>query len=42
MSRIGKEPITIPAGVEVRIGEDSVTVKGPRGSLSLRCSKASQ
>lgn len=33
MSRIGKEPITIPAGVEVRIGEDSVTVKGPRGEL---------
>lgn len=34
MSRIGKEPIKIPAGVEVRIGEDSVTVKGAKGELT--------
>ncbi len=33
MSRIGKQPITVPAGVEVRISEDSVTVKGPKGEL---------
>ncbi len=33
MSRIGKQPITVPAGVEVRIGQDSVTVKGPKGEL---------
>ena len=35
MSRIGREPITIPAGVEVRIGEgNNVEVKGPKGTLS--------
>ncbi len=36
MSRIGKQPIEIPSGVEVQIGEGNlVTVKGPRGTLSL-------
>jgi len=35
MSRIGKQPIQIPSGVEVTIGNDNVvTVKGPRGTLS--------
>ena len=34
MSRVGKEPIKIPAGVEVRIGQDSVTVKGAKGELT--------
>jgi large subunit ribosomal protein L6 len=35
MSRIGRAPITVPAGVEVKIGEDNfVTVKGPKGELS--------
>lgn len=35
MSRIGREPITIPAGVDVTIGENNVvTVKGPKGSLN--------
>ncbi len=34
MSRIGKMPITIPAGVEVRIGTDVVEVKGPKGALT--------
>ena len=34
MSRIGKVPITIPAGVTVDISEDNVaTVKGPKGTL---------
>lgn len=34
MSRIGKKPITIPAGVEVTIAEGNlVTVKGPKGTL---------
>jgi large subunit ribosomal protein L6 len=37
MSRIGRQPIEIPGGVDVQLGEDSVvTVKGPRGSLSQR------
>lgn len=34
MSRIGKSPITIPAGVEVKIEGNLITVKGPKGTLS--------
>ena len=35
MSRIGRMPITIPAGVDVKIGANNeVTVKGPKGTLS--------
>ena len=35
MSRIGKKPITVPAGVEVKIEEGNlVTVKGPKGTLT--------
>ena len=35
MSRIGRMPITVPAGVEVTIGDGNVvTVKGPKGSLT--------
>ena len=34
MSRIGKKPIVIPAGVEVKIEGNKVTVKGPKGTLS--------
>lgn len=34
MSRIGKLPITIPAGVEVKLDGDVVSVKGPKGELS--------
>ncbi len=33
MSRIGKKPITIPAGVEVKINGTEVAVKGPKGEL---------
>ena len=33
MSRIGKQPITIPEGVEVKIENNKVSVKGPKGSL---------
>lgn len=34
MSRIGKSPITVPAGVEITIDENNhVTVKGPKGKL---------
>ena len=35
MSRIGKNPIAIPAGVEVTIAGQDVKVKGPKGELSL-------
>lgn len=34
MSRIGKSPIDLPDGVEVKVSGDVVTVKGPKGSLS--------
>jgi large subunit ribosomal protein L6 len=34
MSRIGKLPIPVPAGVEVTISGSDVTVKGPKGTLS--------
>lgn len=39
MSRIGKMPISLPAGVEVTLGEGNlVTVKGPKGSLTQKLS----
>ena len=34
MSRIGKNPITVPAGVEVKVDGSTVTVKGPKGTLT--------
>ena len=34
MSRIGKAPIEIPAGVTVKVDNSTVTVKGPKGELS--------
>lgn len=36
MSRIGKQPIELPAGVEVKIGADLITVKGPKGVLTQK------
>ncbi|NMA34600.1 MAG: 50S ribosomal protein L6, partial [Clostridiaceae bacterium] len=34
MSRIGKKPVDIPAGVNVDIKDNIVTVKGPKGTLT--------
>ena len=34
MSRIGKHPITVPAGVDVKVDGSTVTVKGPKGTLT--------
>lgn len=34
MSRIGKMPISLPKGVEVKIDKNRITVKGPKGSLT--------
>ena len=34
MSRIGKLPIALPAGVTVSVNDNVVTVKGPKGELS--------
>ena len=33
MSRIGNKPITVPAGVEVKLDGQHITVKGPKGTL---------
>ncbi len=35
MSRIGNKPVQIPAGVEVAVNGNNVTVKGPKGQLDL-------
>ena len=39
MSRIGKQPIPVPDGVEVAIESELVRVKGPKGELSERVSR---
>lgn len=36
MSRIGRAPITIPAGITVEVTGDQVTANGPKGSLCVR------
>ena len=35
MSRVGKQPVSIPSGVEVKISDNKVAVKGSKGQLSL-------
>ena len=40
MSRIGKAPIAIPAGVTVQVKGNTVTVKGPKGELSQEINPA--
>jgi len=35
MSRIGKQPVLVPAGVDVTIDGQNVSVKGPKGTLTL-------
>ena len=34
MSRIGRKPVNIPAGVDVKVDGHVVTVKGPKGTLT--------
>ena len=34
MSRVGKQPISIPAGVTITVDDNLITVNGPKGSLS--------
>ena len=36
MSRIGKQPVPVPTGVEVTIDGQNVSVKGPKGTLDLK------
>lgn len=38
MSRIGRMPIAVPAGVEVRLGDELLAIKGGKGSLEQRIS----
>ncbi|MDR1867872.1 MAG: 50S ribosomal protein L6 [Treponema sp.] len=38
MSRIGKIPVSVPQGVSVSINEQTVTVKGPKGTMIQTCS----
>ena len=37
MSRIGKQPIPIPAGVKVEVAGNTVKVEGPKGKLAFTC-----
>ncbi len=39
MSRIGRLPISVPAGVDVKVADNLVTVKGPKGELTQQFSK---
>ena len=39
MSRIGNKPITVPAGVEVTLDGNHITVKGPKGTLEKELHK---
>ena len=39
MSRIGNKPIAVPAGVEVKIDGQKITVKGPKGTLEREVHK---
>jgi large subunit ribosomal protein L6 len=36
MSRIGRQPISVPAGVTAKVEGNDITVTGPKGSLSLK------
>ncbi|HOB15011.1 MAG TPA: 50S ribosomal protein L6, partial [Novosphingobium sp.] len=35
MSRIGKKPVAVPSGVTAAIADGALTVKGPKGTLTL-------
>ena len=35
MSRVAKQPIALPKGVECHVGADEITVKGPKGTLKM-------
>ena len=34
MSRVGKKPVVIPSGVDIKISGKEITVKGPKGTLT--------
>ena len=35
MSRIGKLPVDIPSGVTITVGDEKITVAGPKGTLEV-------
>ena len=35
MSRVAKKPISLPKGVELKVAAEGISVKGPKGSLSV-------
>ncbi|WP_163545077.1 50S ribosomal protein L6, partial [Klebsiella pneumoniae] len=37
MSRIGKKPVAVPAGVNAQVSGQTVKVKGPKGELAFTC-----
>lgn len=39
MSRVAKAPIVLPSNVELTVGKETVTVKGPKGTLTQHCNK---
>lgn len=39
MSRVAKAPILLPANVELSIGTETLTIKGPKGTLTQHCNK---
>lgn len=39
MSRVGKSPIKVPAGVKINVSGEFVTVEGPKGKLSFKLSE---
>lgn len=39
MSRIGRKPISVPSGVEVKLDDHVITVKGPKGTLTIELHK---
>jgi large subunit ribosomal protein L6 len=40
MSRVGKKPVPIPDGVQVRVAGDAISVKGPKGTIERRFDSA--
>jgi large subunit ribosomal protein L6 len=36
MSRVGKQPVSVPAGVKVNLADGQISVKGPKGELAFR------
>ncbi len=39
MSRVAKAPVLLPANVELTVGENTITVKGPKGTITQHCNR---